>query len=128
MDAWTKIGTVAAVVAAVGAVITVLVSWRYGRRGVAESERAILYDRLREARELVGRIRLTGDNTRWNECGEACAQLRTVLVTIPPDLPQTLRLASTTWNLDNYDGDLGLQQTVQAARAELEAAAQQAIQ
>src|SRR2546423_12723547 len=96
MDTWTEIGAVAAVIAAVGAVVGVGVAWWYGKRSVGDAQKSITYDRLREARELVGKIKLMADNTHWNDASEAAGQLRSVVATIDTDRPHTrLRRART---------------------------------
>ncbi len=115
VDAWTKAGAVAAVIAA-GAGIAAVV---YGRRALGDARKAVTYDRLREARELVGSLRVAADNTRWTDVAEAAAQLGSVLAVIGVELPMTRRLAETEWNLTSY-ADPGLSNYVNAAREELE--------
>jgi hypothetical protein len=62
---WEKIGSIAAVVAAVAAAGAFAVAWIYGRRASHDSTKAVKYERLREARDLVSIIRTTGDNIRF---------------------------------------------------------------
>ncbi len=126
VDTWTKIGTVAAVIAAIGTAAAVGVSWWYGKRSVRDAHKAVTYDRLREARELVGKIKVNGDNTRWAECHEAAAQLRSLIATVGIDLPASQRLAAIEWDLDKYS-TLGLQAHVDAARDELDASTRTAL-
>jgi hypothetical protein len=99
---WEKVGTVAAVVAALSAVGALVVSWIYGRRASRQSTKAVTYERLREARELVSTIRRAGDNTRFPECNDACASLRAIVAVIGEDLPQTRRLTEVEWEVDLY--------------------------
>ena len=119
MDGWTETGTIAAVAAAVAAVVAIGLSWYYGHRAVADSGRALRYERLREARDLINTIRVTADNSRFMESNEAAAKLRAVLVTLDGDLVATRKLANTEWGHQSYT-DADLQGTVTAARAELE--------
>ncbi|TMJ93296.1 MAG: hypothetical protein E6G67_12805 [Actinobacteria bacterium] len=122
MNGWERVGTVAAIVAALAGIGAFVVSWVYGRRADRGSTKALRYERLREARELVGAIRATGDGARWLECNEAAAHLRAVLVAVGDDeFPSTRKLANTEWNLDSYSSE-NFPGQVKAARAELEAA------
>jgi hypothetical protein len=117
VNAWEKVGTVAAVVAAVTGGATFFLS----RRALAHSKKTVLYERLRDARELVASMSLNGDNIRWAQCNEAGAQLRAVLTTIDMPLPETEKLASVEWSLDAYS-EKGLQEHVGRARRELQEA------
>ena len=121
MDVWTEVGTVSAVVAAVAGIGAIGVSWYYGQRATEGAEQALRYERIREARELVGRIEITAGNTRWHETSEAGARLRAVLMTLPGEFTACQKLAETEWNLDSYTSE-DLHGTVGRARAELEAA------
>jgi hypothetical protein len=121
VDAWTEVGTVSAAIAAAAGLGAMAVSWHYGRKALAESDRALRYERLREARDLVGRIGIAADNTLWNQANEAGAQLRAVLTTLVGDFAACLKLAETEWDLSAYR-EQNLQPTVIAARAELEQA------
>jgi len=98
MTWWEEVGTVAAVVAAVAGIL----SWRVGVRASRSSTDALHFERLAEARRLVGEIRLMGDNTYWDRCSEAQAQLRSARAAssdaadnISPT--QTRRLAGAIW-------------------------------
>jgi len=75
MNAWEKVGTIAAVVAALTGAATFILS----RRALTHSKKTVLYERLRDARELVGSMLLNGNNVRWAQCNEAGAQLRGVV-------------------------------------------------
>jgi hypothetical protein len=122
-DSWTKVGTIAAIVAAAGTVAGLLLAWWYGSRAARDSRKVVAYDRLREARELVGLIQVNGDNTRWSEASEAQARLRVVLPTLGGEFPATLKLASDAWDLTTYSAnDFGGH--VRAARKELEESSQ----
>jgi hypothetical protein len=118
---WEKVGAVAAVAAAIAGFL----SWRVGVRANRAATASRRYERLAEARRLVADIRLMADNTYWDRCREAQAQLRSVLKVLRQDLPETRALAETEWNQETYSGTNdhpALQSQVAAARAELEAA------
>ena len=101
-DAWIVIGTVAGVVAAVGAVAAVIATIVYGRMTDSDARTAIRYERLREARELLSRIRSAGDNTGWSECNDLCARLGALLPQLGGSLPAAERLVRVRWDLDAY--------------------------
>ena len=119
MDTWTKVGTIAAVVAAGGTIVAIAVSWWYGHGVRGDSRKAITYDRLREARELVGEMDIKGSNVRWAECNEAGAQLRAVISTIDAELPNTKAIAEIKWSQEMWAED-DLPNRAAAARDELE--------
>jgi hypothetical protein len=116
-DAWAQVGAVGAVIAALSAMIGVLLS----RRAATDSRTSVTYELLRDARELVDRVRLMGDNTRFDDCNEAAAKLRDVVAVVEVDLPATRKLASTKWDLEAYASE-HFQQQVADARTELEIA------
>jgi hypothetical protein len=125
MDWWTKIGTIAAVVAAVGGIAAVIVSWLYGRRTDGDARRAVRYERLREARELVSRIQYMGDATRYGECNDLCSQLEPMLALLDASFPQAERLAAkTTWDLESWNLE-HFSDLARDAKEELDAAIRQ---
>ena len=117
MNAWEKVGTIAAVVAALTGAATFILS----RRALTHSKKTVLYERLRDARELVGSMLLNGNNVRWAQCNEAGAQLRGVVASIGMPLAETSKLASVEWNLDAYN-ERGFQEFVTRAQRELQEA------
>jgi hypothetical protein len=117
VNAWEKVGTIAAVIAAVAGGATFILS----RRALARAEKTVGYERLRDARELVATMLLNGDLTRFSQCNEAAAQLRAVITTIEAPLPETTKLASIEWDMDAYS-EKGFQGYVNRARAELQEA------
>jgi hypothetical protein len=117
VNGWEKVGTIAAIVAALAGVATFILS----RRALTHSKKTVLYERLRDARELVGSMLLSGNNIRWDQCNEAGAQLRGVLAAIELPLPETAKLASVEWNLDAYN-EKGFQEYVSRAQRELQEA------
>jgi hypothetical protein len=124
---WEEVGAVAAVVAAVAGVFALVATWWYGRSSRSDSRAAVKYERLAEARRLVGEVGSYADNALWARCAEAQAQLRPLLAQLRMDLPECRGVAETSWSLENYSGDEdnpGIQRRVIAAREELERAAQ----
>jgi hypothetical protein len=91
------------------------------RRALSHSKKTVIYERLRDARELVGSMLLNGNNVRWDQCNEAGAQLRGVVTSIGMPLPETSKLASVEWNLDAYN-EKGFQGYVSRAQRELQEA------
>jgi hypothetical protein len=77
----------------------------YGRRAGRDSTKAVKYERLREARELVSIIRRTGDNIGFPECNDACANLRAIVAVIGGEFPHTRRLTEIEWDLDAYGAE-----------------------
>jgi hypothetical protein len=122
---WEKVAAIAAVIAAGAGVVGIVVTWLLGRATRRDSRKALEYERLAEARRLVGEIRGMADNGIWFRVEEAQAQLRPLLRLIDHDLPECVALAEATWSVDTYSGGgqiTGLQQRVQSAREELERA------
>ncbi|MGD0272512.1 MAG: hypothetical protein ABSB96_02105 [Gaiellaceae bacterium] len=119
MSGLEKVGSIAAVVAAVAAVLSFAIAWHFGRR----AKNAVKYERLREARDLVETIFHTGNNTRWPDCNEAASRLRALVAVAGLTLPHTRRLSETKWDMDSYRSEDGLQVQVGKARDELERAA-----
>src|SRR4051794_12979117 len=99
---WTEVGTVSAAIAAASGLGAIAVSWHYGRKALAESDHALRYERLREARDLVGKLGVAADNTFFNQANEAGAQLRVVLTTLVGEFSACRKLAETEWDLSSY--------------------------
>jgi hypothetical protein len=114
-----EVGAIAAIVAAGAAMAGLCVAWFYGSRARSDAANSARYERLAEARRLVGEIRGFADNTHWSEVRVRQSQLRSVLSNLELDLPKVTRLAETAWGPATYESD-NLQGQSEAARVELD--------
>ncbi|HUK96232.1 MAG TPA: hypothetical protein VLV46_01135 [Gaiellaceae bacterium] len=120
-NGWVVAGTVAAVAAAVAGVGAILVAWFYGHGTSSDARKAVQYERLRDARDLINEMRRTGDNARFVDTNVAGRKLQSVVHALDGRFPATERLAAIEWGQAAWESE-GLAAKSDAALDELDEA------
>jgi hypothetical protein len=102
-DTWVVVGTIAGVVAALGAIGAVIATIVYGRKTDADARRAVRYERLREVRDMLTRAGIAAGNTRFGDANDLCGRVADLLPQLQGDYPNVLALVETEWEgLETY--------------------------